>query len=141
MSRRLGWAFAAMLGFAAAGCSNVPAMAPLDEGDVVMSGVGPADVSNLARFEAFLDVTASGGEDAVRIVQLTEDGSPIHIDIKYAQRLYTIYHGESEAGEAEVDDRKKEKAAECAELRRLDRPDEFREYACGEYKFLVGESK
>jgi len=133
---------AAALALGAAGCGIDSAMAPtpeLDEGDVVHSGIGPEAASNLERFDAFLAVTESGGDDAVRIVNLTVEGDPIYTDISYAEGKYVVYTDRSEDEFAAEADRKREKAAECTALVQSDRPDDYSEYACGEYSFLVAD--
>ncbi len=126
---------AAIVAASAAGCTpNEAAMAPLDEGDVVHSGLGPEEASNLERFDAFLAVTESGGDDAVRIVATTEEGDPVYTDISYEEGTYTVFFDNTEDG---YGSQERKKSAECTELVRTDRPDEFQEYACGEYSFLV----
>jgi hypothetical protein len=129
---------AAIVVLGAIGCTqNEAAMAPLDEGDVVHSGIGPEEASNLQRFYAFLAVTESGGDDAVRLVNMTVEGSPIYTDISYSEGKYIVFIDHSEDAYAAKENRERKKAAECTELVKTDRPDEFQEYACGEYSFLV----
>ncbi|HZG76126.1 MAG TPA: DUF4362 domain-containing protein [Paenibacillus sp.] len=127
---------AAIVLMSATGCTqqDEAAMAPLDEGDVVHSGLGPAEASNLERFDAFLAVTGSGGDDAVRIVATTEEGDPVYTDISYAAGTYVVYFDNTEDG---YGTQERKKAAECTELVKTDRPDEFQEYACGDYSFMV----
>ncbi|WP_158299192.1 DUF4362 domain-containing protein [Paenibacillus antri] len=138
MRKLLGSLVAAVVAMTAAGCStSEPAVAPLDEGDIVHSGIGPEEASNLERFDAFLAVTASGGNDAVRIVDTTIEGDPIYTDISYAEGKYVVVVDNSEDAFASESARKREKTAECTELVQTDRPDEFHEYACGTYKFMV----
>jgi len=125
-----------------AGCAAVPATAlppPMDEGDIVYSGFGPGEAGNLDRFDAFLAVAASGGEDAVRIVSYTVEGAPIYTDVTYEEGKYIVYVDASEDGSAADEDRGRRKAAECAELQVSDRPDEFGAYMCGDYTFVVAD--
>lgn len=120
-----------------AGCSAVPAMAPLDEGDIVGSGVGSEPAENLARFDAFLAVTQTGGEDAVRIVQRTSAGYPIYIDIMYADGKYTVIRDTTEDEAASEKNRKRELEAACEELVQVERLDHYLMYSCGEFRFLI----
>jgi len=140
---RTGWGAAlALIAALAAGCAAVPATAlppPMDEGDIVYSGLGPREAGNLDRFDAFLAVTASGGEDAVRIVSYTEEGAAIYTDVMYEEGKYIVYVDASEDGYAAEEDRERRKTAECLELVTTDRPDEFEAYTCAEYTFLVAD--
>ena len=136
--RLWGWSVAAaVLLLLACGCSTVPAMAPLDGGDIIDSGIGPAQADNLERFDAFLAVTSTGGEDAVRIVQRTVEGAPIYIDIMYKDGKYTVIRDMTEDVFAEEKDRTREVAAECKELAFVDRPDDLVVVACGDFQFLI----
>ena len=129
---------AAIVALSATGCTQEEAaMAPLDEGDVVHSGIGPEEASNLQRFDAFLAVTESGGDDAVRLVDSSVEGAPIYTDISYTEGKYVVFVDRSEDAHAAEADRERKKAAECTELVKTDRPDEFQEYACGAYSFMV----
>jgi len=128
----------ALAAMAVAGCSGaVPASAPpLDEGDVVQSGVGAGETGNLERLQAFLDVTQSGGDDAVRVVHHTVEGDPIYTDLSYAEGKYVVYRDTTEDANGAQE---RVKAAECTALVQTDRPDEFCEIACGSYSFLVAD--
>jgi len=127
----------ALLVAALAGCSATAATAPMDEGDWVYSGVGPTEANNLERFDAFLAVTGSGGADAVRIVSMTVEGDPIYTDISYSEGKYEVYVDASADAFASADDRERTKAAECTRLVVSDRPDEFSDYACGSFSFVL----
>lgn len=119
---------------------TVPATAvppPMDEGDVVYSGAGPEGAKNIERFDAFIDVTESGGDDAVRIVTNTEEGDPIFTDVTFRQGAYEIYIDNSEDRYAGEGNRKRSKVAECGKLERTDEVDAMRRYACGEYAFYI----
>jgi len=135
--RLLAWA-AAVSAALAAGCGAVPASAPLDGGDVIEAGVGTAHAENLKRFDAFLAVTETGGEDAVRIVQRTAEGTKIYIDIQYAGGKYTVFRGEAEDDAPAAEwEQKREKAAECEKLEKIERPDDYVLIACGDFRFLI----
>jgi hypothetical protein len=142
MKRLMGCLGGAVLaGLLLSGCGDtVPAAVAgvvLDEGDYVYSGVGPVEASNLERFDAFLAVTESGGDDAVRIVTHTVEGDPIYTDISYREGKYEVFYDASEDAFASADGRKRAKAAECTSLVPSDRQDEYSEFTCGEFTFML----
>jgi|GEM_PF-5216703 len=126
------------------GCitSATPLAAPVfEEGDLVLAGAGPGTASNVERFEAFLAVTESGGEDAVRLVNMSTEGNPIYTDIEYTEGTYVIYVDTTEDVYAAEEDRKREKAAECPKLISFDLSNEYREFHCGSYDFRVQDAE
>lgn len=124
-----------------AGCIASAAQTPpgidFEEGDIVYTGIGPAGASNLGRFQAFLAVTESGGEDAVRLVSVTVEGDPIYTDISYAEQQYAVYVDASEDDYAAEGDRQRVKKAQCGALTSTELGNDFREYRCQSYTFVV----
>jgi hypothetical protein len=132
---------AAWCAFLLAGCGETAkvAVAPLDEGDMIYADTRFEKPDNRARFEAFLAVTESGGNDAVRIVNMTIEGDPVYTDISYKEGKYEVYHDASDDAYASEENRKRRKAAECTVLVQSDRPDAYSEYVCGMYAFRLKE--
>lgn len=111
---------------------------PMDDGDVVYSGVGPVEAKNIQRFEAFIAVTESGGDDAVRIVDVTFEGAEVYTDLLYSEGAYAVYYDASEDPLSGERGRERSKVAECGKLEWADEPDgELRRYACGGYEFFI----
>ncbi|MCI3920924.1 DUF4362 domain-containing protein [Paenibacillus sp. TRM 82003] len=129
----------ALAGALLAGCGEtVPAAGkPLDEGDIVYAGVGPEGAKNIQRFDAFVAVTESGGDDAVRIVRNTTEGNPIFTDLTFREGAYEIFVDATEDAYAAEEDRKRRKVAECDKLEQTDERDSIRHYACGAYTFYI----